>query len=241
VCDYIGGFSYSKTTDVVVLRLLPKIIDVFAYRTPGISETRVNARIAFANKVFQKSGVVIRLRLVHSQEVEYSGEVDNKAALFEMQGGNGVFSENDSLREKYGPDIFVFLRNDVTNVTSAGIAFLNGTRGSDFLINRSFSVVDDDSWEYTLPHEIGHNMGVDHNHENETSGGAFSYSYGYCLNNTGDIMGYSLNPIPLFSSPNIMANGYILGVPEGQPEPADAVRSLNKVAQTVADLVPTKK
>ncbi|MBK7403261.1 MAG: hypothetical protein IPJ41_01175 [Phycisphaerales bacterium] len=76
----------------------------------------------------------------------------------------------------------------------------------------------------TGPHEIGHNFGCAHDHENDTSA-PYSYCWGhsYTLGQEtyGTIMSYVGTTLPYFSNPDILGPGaQPLGVPPGEARAA---------------------
>src|SRR5690606_21865004 len=85
----------------------------------------------------------------------------------------------------------------------------------------------------TFAHELGHNMGCAHDHQNSDAGYR-CYSFGYRTPNSQyrTIMSYAPGQrISYFSSPNVTFNGFVMGVSEaagcGNNTAADNVRSMN--------------
>jgi hypothetical protein len=95
---------------------------------------------------------------------------------------------------------------------------------------------------YTFGHEMGHNMGLQHDRANTSVDGVFPFSRGYVDTPHGfrDIMGVAAScggcmRIQNFSNPNVTFNDFPTGVPQASPQSADAATSLNATALTVAN------
>jgi hypothetical protein len=90
-----------------------------------------------------------------------------------------------------------------------------------------------------LAHELGHNMGCQHDRGDATGPGAFDFSYGrrFTLDN---VMYHTVMapqpglPIPYFSNPNVAFLGVPTGIAEGLANSADNATTINQTAETVA-------
>ena len=111
--------------------------------------------------------------------------------------------------------------------TAGGIARLGGKFSIERLsVTRYLGYQDGYSLypAYTFAHEIGHNLGAQHNREQFENNGqditySFSYAFGYLINNVQrSIMSYRSEAygdetrIPRFSHPSITYNGYPTGI-----------------------------
>jgi hypothetical protein len=125
----------------------------------------------------------------------------------------------------------------VDSTQFCGLAWLMTSLGHAFESN-AFGVV---AWVcatgyYAFAHELGHNMGSHHDHQN-AGPALYSYSYGHRTPSQlwRTIMAYFPGQtVPYFSNPNLLFHGEALGVPEGQPNAAENWKSLNNTASTVA-------
>lgn len=216
--------------------------------------------------VFDNSDIPITFRLVYSHKVNYdesSVELNgngnnNENILFDFvgdeswspgkDGGDTEMNEVHDLRNQYGADLMILFVSDM--IGAGGTAFSGpgyyGDERGAFNINIIRQVVDD---SYTLVHEIGHNLSIDHSRTQESSpasiyGGSYSNAVGYqdAQNGFATIMGYRQQDIPIrvpyFSDPNNSYEGAILGIDD--PEiPANATHAIKSVKHLVASYRPT--
>ena len=138
----------------------------------------------------------------------------------------------------------MFVHPFKANQGSCGVGYLNGAAGTALTASKMFSVVSDGvdgvyyCNEYTLAHELAHNMGMSHNKENANGYGVYVDSFGYRVANVfGDIMSYERNVVGKFSSPKFTYNNYPMGI-EGK---ADTARGLKLTAPIVSNFMPTVK
>ena len=161
--------------------------------------------------------------------------------LHELKNGTGVFSNVATWRNTYGADVVSLLRKyQTSNENSCGWAWIMQNVNSSFA-SRAFNVVQEGTAggrfcsDYTLAHEVGHNMGCVHDRDNTSIPGAYDYSYGYDVAGVfGTIMSYDRPTVSYFSNPNVLYSGYPMGVPEGQPDSADNAKSIRNTIATVA-------
>lgn len=211
-------------------------VDVFMYwdqNIGGSPKPFIDAEIAKANEIFQRSGVYIRLNLV-GYEVIDMGVEHAKTTLQKMDTAQGPFRNIDSLRQTTGADIFHTFTTEDTRRAMCGIAYLGGHKGRwDYRDNLSVSVCHGGE---TLVHEIAHIFGSDHDEANATAGFHFWYSLGYNVRNQqgfdhiSTVMSYGNAEVGVFSSPNLSCKGE----PCGLEEVSDNVRSLNQNRKWVA-------
>lgn len=229
----------------------PAQVDIMVAYTPAARleagsataiQAMINKSIADTNQAYVNSQIYMQLRLVQTVEVAYTENFDMSVDLDALTATNdGVMDSLHQLRNTWGADLVTLFTAD-TGGMAAGIAWVmtdpNYT-GNDTL---GFSVVMQkyaDSTNYTLAHELGHNLGAVHDRPNSTFPGAFPYSYGHRFNgNDGveyrTIMSYAPGQrIPNFSNPNITYQGVATGVPIGQPGEADNASTFNQTGPIV--------
>ena len=163
-------------------------IDVLVVYTPA---ARLNAGgttqmanqialgIAETNQGYANSGVIQRVRLAGSAEVNYSESTDMSVDLDRLTSINdGFMDEVHTLRETFQADAVSLWR---TPGNYCGIAWLMNNLTASFA-TRAFSVVGTNcaTGYYSFGHEMGHNMGAVHDVANSGGvAGAYSYSYGF--------------------------------------------------------------
>jgi len=181
----------------------------------GPIENILAIAVARANTVLANSKTGARLRIVHSQEINYiaAGESGGSSS---SDLNSVTFSEAvKTLRNNYGADI-------VTLVTACedigGLGWLyTGYPAFAFNLCRVKQLAN----SYTLAHECGHNMGCGHSRTQlDKSPGYFPYSAGWQWigkNGRGyhTVMTYGSAAYPLevpyFSNPSIMYKGKATG------------------------------
>ncbi len=223
------------------------IIDVLVVYTPAARNAMggtnsaiatANAAIAATNTAYTASLVNSQVRLVYVGEIAYNEGSGFSQDLSRFRGTDDGFMDNvHQLRDQYQADM-VALLND--NSGACGIGYIMTTLSNDFA-SSAFTVTD---WScavgnLTFPHELGHNQGCAHDHDN-AGNALYSYSYGHRWNSTNgnqyrSVMSYSPGSrVPRMSNPNVLYIGAPTGVPSGQNDPAENARSINNAAFTIA-------
>jgi len=229
-------------------------IDVLVVYTPAARNLKggtaaMNAYvadlIAETNSSYQDSQISQRVRLVHAEEVSYDENVDGSDVSYSMiktldhltKQADGYMDNVHTLRDTYAADVVALLVGPVGG-NVAGVGWLMDYNWINHgFESYAFSVVTaEDAWNYVFAHEMGHNMGAQHDRAHATSEGAYNYSYGYCLPGTAyhTIMAYDSQGcdrrINRWSNPDVKYSG----VPTGVTNSEDNHRTLNNTAPTVA-------
>ncbi|SDW23965.1 Nucleoid-associated protein YgaU, contains BON and LysM domains [Lysobacter enzymogenes] len=224
--------------------------------------TRLNNLVDITNQAYANSQIAARLRLVSTLQVDYTDSGDNGDALDALSGVNGAavdpaFNALRAARDQYGADLVSFVRKyDRSTHNGCGVAWIIGG-GQQAYTARSagsgYSVVSDGREsvggttyfcrEETFAHELGHNLGAQHDRATASSDGtlrygAFAYSFGYKTTaNSGnfyDIMAYGdsgQTAYRVFSNPRITFCG---GLACGVENQADLTRTFNQTAPIAA-------
>lgn len=203
---------------------------------------RINLAVEETNKGYKSSQVQAQLRLVHSRREDRYSEATSdafgKALNAVTSTSDGNMDEVHAERKKYGADLVALIIDDPK---LCGLAWL-GPRKS-----RMFSVT---AWNcatgyYSFGHEIGHNLGCNHDlgTKNACKGSKYNYGYRDPKARFRTIMGYSCKTgqcdkmpkngctrVNWWSNPSVTYNGMTTGI----RNKADNARQINDVRATVA-------
>ncbi|MES2817688.1 MAG: zinc-dependent metalloprotease family protein [Pseudomonadota bacterium] len=245
----------------------PQTVDIMVLYTQGAMENRngrdIDARIAtyieYANTAYAKSGIDLRLRLVHKQKLDWAQYPDvTSANLARFKDDPQV----QRLREQYGADVvsLINLAADAGNgYITCGIGYMgSGAKNSNQFYSWAkdvpFNLTGVDCGLNTFAHEAGHNMGLRHSYEQDqqegyaASGGhsgTHEWSRGYGVSGQfSTIMAYphvfnARTQAPFFSNPRLV-NAECANQPCGMSGRADAVLALNSMATQIAGFRATK-
>lgn len=244
----------------------PTMVDVaagfslgLATRLGGQSQavTRLNYLAEITNQSYINSQLNARIRLVAIIPVDYPDAVNQDTTLRKLTGYettvDPAFTRLREAREQFGADLVSFVHQfRAPENDGCGLAWMLGAELSGISPGYApygYSVVGDGNdldetdgltygcSELTFAHELGHNMGQQHNMEDGDTPGAHTYSYGYREETTTGfytVMAYRLPSssqfrIRHFSSPLVNFDGRVTGTPT-----ADNVRSMAQTIPAVA-------
>lgn len=235
-------------------------IDLMLLYTPGMAKrygkglkTHLNHLVAFTNQTYIDSGVKIKLRLVRAQQVNYSDSAGLRQSLNDLANAAKGFSGVPALRKRYGADLVQMILAPPTQFCGGGRANATTVIAPEFAQSVFFdhgNVVGCDMPEVAMGHELGHNMGAQHDRAHAGSLGdvgpspSLGYGFGYGIpGKFADIMSSSYIRAPIvakFSNPYIQCgpDKAPCGIVPGQPGAADSARTLNDNRQAVAAFMP---
>lgn len=264
-----AGHAGGSTPVTPVVDLLLGYTPGFAAMFGGSSQavTRLNYLVEITNQIYVNSLVDAQVRLVQSLQVNYPDNNSNEEALEQLTGTDGTAPDNVAIpsslaplraaRERSAADLVSLVRRfNYPENDGCGVAWLIG--GGQTEITRDYelfgySVVSDTQGEQfpdgdrycldaTVTHELGHNMGAQHDietarGENGTMEpeeyGRFPYSFGFKIGNSFTVMAYGDQGQSfawMFSNPD----GTHCGSPCGIANEADNARGLRQTIPIIA-------
>lgn len=229
------------------------IIDVLVVYTGAAqngagSQSAIEAEVALAiaetNDGYVQSGVTQRVRLVDTTLTSWN-ETASTFSFYDTlvkatDPSDGVMDEIHTLRDSVGADEVVLIVEGDNSY--CGLAWLMNHPSAAFA-DYAFSVVARNcaTGNYSFAHELGHNMGSTHDHDNADSG-AYPHSFGIQLPEVGvrTVMAYSCpttrcRRLNRWSNPDQVWAGTALGIAGEGKEAADNRLSLNRTAGIVAN------
>ncbi|MEE1673749.1 zinc-dependent metalloprotease family protein [Agarivorans aestuarii] len=212
----------------------------------GSIETYINHMVSATNTFYANSNMNVRVRLVHSQEINITGTGQvTSDALSRLRSDATV----RSLRSEYGADVVTLLTDPTSS--ACGIGYVgSGSNGkfSSYAKDYAYNLVGGGSTcsAMTFAHEVGHNISLTHSRAQGDTGGVFGYGLGYGVSGQfSTIMGYpsafgTRTRIDRFSDPTRSdCLGNACGVNKSAANGADAVSAINSLSAQIADWYPT--
>ena len=174
-----------------------------------------NLAVSEMNRCLANGDSEYRVNLVHTHvDSSYTQSGDQGTDLARYRStSDGFLDSVHALRDAYGADyceLFIALYG-------TGIAYVNCSNSASFA-SSAFSVSKNTraAWDYTLAHELGHNMGLQHNHSGSGAATTCSdrdYCFGHRTTNYRTVMAYNPGSVlPIYSNPNMVdPDGEALG------------------------------
>lgn len=220
----------------------------------------INLGITETNQAYLNSGAIQRVRLVRTVEVVYTESGNIGTDLSRLRATADGFMDNvHTLRNTYGADLVHLITNNGGGY--CGLAYVMESVSNAFKTN-AFGVTARTcvSPNLSFAHEMGHNMGLQHDRYVDQSNVPYPYSHGYtnqaaflpgapvnkrwrtimAYNTECQDNGMSCTRLMYFSDPRRFYTGDRMGVAGTSPSsstdgPANARASLNNTRATVAN------
>lgn len=182
------------------------------------------------NTAYINSKIRQRVRIVHMQEYLYTESGNSNTDLSNLRNN----AEIQSLRNAHKADLVAMI-GEFSSVCGLGYLMggAAGNSNSGFTLTARSCAVGN----LSFAHELGHNMGSQHNPENGT-GSTYPYGFGHYVNGVyRTVMSY-VDPCssgcprrPYFSNPGVEFSGHPTGIENAR----DNARSINNTADVIAN------
>lgn len=230
----------------------------------GVAQSNAFAATAITNfnTALQNSGIAnTSINLVYSGEIDYaeSGNISTDLSRF-RNNSDGYLDDVHILRNTYGADLCALVTATPTN--TCGLGYVN-TNPTNYSSNAAFSVTLFNCVvsNYSLAHEMGHNMGLRHDWYVDTSTTPCSHHHGYtnqtaialgtssvnsqrwrtimAYNNECSDSGINCTRINRWANPDVNYNSEPTGVAIGSLNPSDEAFGFARFACVVSQFMPT--
>jgi hypothetical protein len=246
----LNANQVTANDDVVVVDIMLLFTQNIVNTFPGdMTQTLMEHLVFKANQTFFDSAINMRLRLVHTQFIDYPNP-SSVVALNQLRDAldddpNTVSAPSlesiATLRDRFGADVVSMIRtHDLNEREVCGVAMFPNP-DVDYLVNVSnVGISGGSNCIDTLTHEIGHNFGAGHQRVNGSSQGAESAAGALIVQGKFNTMMSSIGTgdinrdfgLPIFSNPDITC----ASVACGDISVANNTATINNFAQLNAAL-----
>jgi len=206
--------------------------------------------VAEMDAAFASSGVSHTVNLVYTDVVDYVETNNSSTDLSRLAGTrDGYMDIIHTWRTTYGADLVSL----VTDLGGCGLGYVQ-SNPTNYSTGAAFSTVRNDclTSNRSLAHEMGHNMGLHHDWWVNSSTTPCQWNHGYVnqaafggtssqrwrtimsYNTQCSDSGFNCSRLTYYSNPLNTYGGDPMGIPQGQPNPADNAFVLNRAACQVS-------
>lgn len=203
--------------------------------TTAIRST-IDLSVAITNEALANSQVQALVRLVDAREVGYVESLSLATDLDRVTAQvDGILDEVHAWRDASGADLVSLMVERSTDGLE-GLAWLMDQASTSFAPFAFSVVVRRTAASLTLAHEIGHNLGLQHDRPHAIGGALYPYAFGYQdPPYFRDVMSYPCSgapcpAVPYFSNPFVLYNGR----PMGRVDSEDGARALRQTMPIAA-------
>ncbi|MGI9325249.1 MAG: M12 family metallo-peptidase [Pseudomonadales bacterium] len=225
------------------------VIRVLALYTAGIETRypdptlRIQHVFNVANDIVLSSALDLSFELAHLEPVTYPDGGDLEQVLDDLTyAQHPALNTVAQLRDSHAADLVTLFR-PYTNDGRCGIAWVTGVgTPGDFSGQAAFgySVIGANCSDYTLMHELGHNLGLAHSRREDPGGGSLPHGVGYGVDGEfatvmASPLRFSAPRLPRLSNPLQQCAELACGIPaSNDAEGADATAAINASKDQIA-------
>lgn len=194
------------------------------------AQTHAQQAIDATNTAYINSKINQRVRMVHTQEFVYTETASGQTDLSNLRANASI----GTLRDTHNADLVAMI-GEIQGACGVGYLMGGAVGGNS---NNAFTVTARSCavGNLSFAHELGHNMGSQHNPENG-SGPTYPYGFGHYVNGSyRTVMSYvdpctsGCTRVAYFSNPRVIFNGQPTGIDNAR----DNARSINATANAIA-------
>ena len=232
--DVAAGATAAGQTEFDVLILYTTAAQEAAGGVPQM-QAQAGLAISQLNQAFANSSQQVAVTLAGIAGVAYQ-ETGNPDTDLTWLSGDSIVA---NLRSAWDADVVSLV---VSQLSACGIGYLMRNVSTAFAAD-AFNVVELGCaiTNYSFAHEVGHNIGCNHDRANATGQGAYDYSYGYQAPDSAfrTILAYdcatpSCSRVLYYSNPDVILDGEPTGVDPDAADSADNALTAANTAPTVA-------